>query len=732
MLSLLLVVFASAAGAENLLPNAGFEHGLAGYMLGDAGDIRNIPYHFDKTKWGTAITFTADPKARVALYLPEVPYLPDTEYKISFMAKSSIDNLPFIVSEYVRAKVIVGSAGKFFPKLTTEWKHYSFTFKTGSKEKWGGFRLIKNNHVNKIPVELSFADIYLGPVTGNASAVSQITGSLDWDPLDRRILPGENVKVNLRLVNSGVQSCDVKVQWRLYAVGDNTIVTEHQSVYQARPGVNEFPVTLTPGRNGVFRMEAMIDGKMFLNHIKFAVTPKIRIRPGELPVDIGVNGMVASTGETIDKELAFLADSGISFIRAWGGDDPLLWRRLEPEDGHFFWTQSDRLIDAVHQAGLEIIPVLGGMFFTYPDQQPFGEKPSRGHAFPQWLYQKSQIVSCPPNMKHFTRMGRKTALPPMDDWERMVGAVARRYKGKIHYYEIMNEPNLCLTPEQYLPYLKTAHRILKETDPQTKVIGICATGDYDGHIIRYVDEMLRLGAGKYFDDLSFHPYNNMYEDSPKSGEIIIESFYKFLNENNLKDVKLWNTELFYLNPLCSGGSDHINGPIYHPGYLIRRYLLDAAQGVRASLLIPGSQMFEPALINDNFQGNSLQIFFSNRLLPTEKYIASAVFATLLKDCTFNCTLNIPDNIRAYCFSGKTTAVAAFFALHPKENDNRRLEFPILPQGVKVLDYLGNPIVPLAPLDRIIVQTSPIPRYVAAPDIMTLQKIMGQIKRMGNK
>lgn len=724
---LLLTFFPLVAGAENQLSNAGFEHGLAGYLLGDAGAISKVPFRFEPTKWGTAVTFSAEPGERIALYLPEVLYRPDTEYRLSFMARSSVDNLQLIISEYVRAGASVGSAGKFFPKLTPDWQRYSFTFKTGKEQKWGGFRLVKNYQVNQTKAELAFADLYLGPADGKSATVPPVTGSLDWDPLDRRVNSGEKLNITAKIVNRGNSARQVKIAWQLRSSA-STVVAQHSFDFTAKPGVSSLPLVITPERNGIFRLDATVDGQSFVNYVKLAVTPKIRIKPGELPVDIGLNSVLSGgqSASVTDAELAFLADSGISFIRTWDGGNPFIWRELEPEDKRFNWTGADRLVEAANRAGLEVLPVLGGMFFTYPDQQPFGKLPPRGHALPLWLYRKASIVPCPPNMKQFTRIGRQTALPPMADWERMVGEVARRYQGKIHYFEVMNEPNLCLTAEQYLPYLKAAYFILKQTDPQVKVIGICATGDYDGHIISYVAEMLKLGAGKYFDDLSFHPYNNMYEDSAKSGEIVIESFYKFLNENKLKDVRLWNTELYYLNPACKGGSDHVNGPVYHPGYLIRRYLLDAAQGVRASILIPGNYMAGTALINENFQGDSPSGFFANRIIPSEKYIASAVFATLLRGCRFSGTKNLADNIRAYCFSGKNTAVAALFALHPKADDRRKLEFPALPSGVKILDLLGNPVEPDSIDGRIRVPVSPIPFYLVAPDVTVLEHVLKSI------
>ena len=93
----------------NQLVNGKFKLGLAGYILGDAGLLKMVPYRLEPHEDGFALTFDAELEERVALYLPETRMTPNVEYEFSFLAKSSLPKLPVIVSEYVRVGGSIGS-----------------------------------------------------------------------------------------------------------------------------------------------------------------------------------------------------------------------------------------------------------------------------------------------------------------------------------------------------------------------------------------------------------------------------------------------------------------------------------------------------------------------------------------------------------------------------------------------------------------------------------------------
>jgi hypothetical protein len=722
--------------AENLLKNPHFELGLSGYIVGVPG--KKGKYTITPDKKGFAVTINALSGKRVALYLPEVYYRPHTEYELSFNAKCSSGKLPLIVSEYVTKKD--GSHGTFFPNLTTDWKRYSYRFNTDAPPKWkrprfttddtermGGFRIVKNSgfaHENK---EFSISDIYFGPVSGKSEIADVLAGFVE-SQLPPTQQNGRKLTLPIHFFNRGSQVKTVKITWQLRLDYRDAVSASGECTQKLAPGKSKGKLSLRlPKLNGLCTLEAKIDDREFANVIRLAVSPKVRVKPGELPVDLGINSPATNqnAAELTETEMEFLADSGISFIRTWDGGNPFSWNAIEPGRNAFFWTHADQLVNLANKAGIEVLPVLGGMFFVYPDYNP--KRPS-SHAAPEWVYQTGQTVSCPPNMPQFTRLGRKTILPRIADWNNMIRTIVERYKGKVHYYEIMNEPNLCLTAEQYLIYLKNAGTIIREAAPNARILGVSATGDYNAHIIDYVDETLKLGAATHFDDISFHPYNNLYEDSRKPGDKVIAAYYTFLKENNLSNVRLWNTELYYLNPKTKGGSDHANGPIFHPGYLARRYLLDAAKGVKASILVPG-KTFLGNSFNANYRLERSGSFFRTRLFPSERYIVNAVFADLLKGTRFSGEAEFKNRIKIYKFAKAGKAVAAVFTLHSDIEDEETASIPAPEKGIKALDVFGNPLAVKS--GKIQFPFSPIPIYISAKNPKTLDQYLENVSSLIN-
>lgn len=110
--------------------------------------------------------------------------------------------------------------------------------------------------------------------------------------------------------------------------------------------------------------------------------------------------------------------------------------------------------------------------------------------------------------------------PPsnLQDYANFISELVRRYKGKIKYWEIWNEPNLpyCWTnpnPATYTELLKAAYPAIKAIDSGAIVVGGSlapwnGNSDYAVNAVNYLDGMYTSGAKGYFDRLSFHPYTD--------------------------------------------------------------------------------------------------------------------------------------------------------------------------------------------------------------------------------
>jgi hypothetical protein len=119
--------------------------------------------------------------------------------------------------------------------------------------------------------------------------------------------------------------------------------------------------------------------------------------------------------------------------------------------------------------------------------------------------------------------GPQDALFPPDDYADFgdfVYAVVSRYKGRIRFYQIWNEPNLVrewgtVSAEEYVALLRVAYTRAKEADPDCVILAgaLSATIELNDHEwgkgindFVYLQQMYDAGAAPYFDILSMQGY----------------------------------------------------------------------------------------------------------------------------------------------------------------------------------------------------------------------------------
>jgi hypothetical protein len=113
-----------------------------------------------------------------------------------------------------------------------------------------------------------------------------------------------------------------------------------------------------------------------------------------------------------------------------------------------------------------------------------------------------------------------TNAPPDDfnDFGDFAAAVAERYRGRIHYYQLWNEPNgneewgrQDVNPEAFAELLCLAHDRIKAVDPTAVVLAgaLTPTVANDGRNMNdliFLERMLAAGAGACFDVFSAQGY----------------------------------------------------------------------------------------------------------------------------------------------------------------------------------------------------------------------------------
>ena len=752
----------AAFASQNLIKNADLKNGLLDFGFSDSAP-ETLGVKIEKfSDSANSLSYSAGESCLGGLNLSEVRVSRDGVYEISFSAKASHPLQIRLLALANGNTVYRHQLAKF--DVGTEWKKYSYKLdmkRFRVLDEWLPLRFEK---VSKAAARLSFADFRLVPQSGavetpkfsvlidetklsaDSSFLKKITKRFSAECVSNAAIFDKNAEVSAAIAGRNFGAAKTaKLDWFVSPKYSEEVLAKGSAEIELPSGdfSKEF-VFNAPDKNGLYVLNFSVDGEKS-GCVPFAVSPRMRVAAGDLPVDLGYCGVFTNgeSGCPTAEEIAYLADSGIVYLRMWDGGNPFNWRVIEPKEGVYEWTVADETVRLAAKNKLQVVPVLGGMFFVYPPEMGL-----RGHRQADWLYAKSEVVR---TLQGFENQGRKAIKPPLEDWKRMVSAVAKRYKGKIKYYEVMNEPNIIWRDfATYYPYLESAHDVLKGVDARNRVVGFSTTGDYGGNINGFFATMLKMGAGKFCDVASFHSYSALFEDTPKSGTEVISQFKKNLVENGV-NVPLWHTELYYINPMCKGGGDHANGPVFHAGYLIRRYLVDASSGVRASILLPGA-----TLGSKNGSNCKTANFARGRYIPyasveapeisaNERFLVSAVFAKMLYKTKYAGSRELRDGMLAYKFAGKKSkkAVATLFWLGchlenlnlDRSNlktklvdpmDRKPLNLGKLPEGVGVFDVFGNALASDSNGD-VVVPVSPIPVYIKADDSVLLDVFLKNLE-----
>lgn len=224
------------------------------------------------------------------------------------------------------------------------------------------------------------------------------------------------------------------------------------------------------------------------------------------------------------------------------------WSDLEPQKDNWYFTLLDRYADWGQQHNTEILMALA---YT-----------------PQW-------ASSAPDAHTDVETGNPPGLsgPPrdMEDWRTFVRTVATRYKGRIHVYEIWNEPNRHQSwvgdVDTLIVMTREARRILKEVDPNNIVV---APAPEEEKGLPWLEEFLRKGGAQYVDVIGYHFY--VGAKPPEEMVPLIQKVRSAMTQYHTSERPLWNTEAGWLGPTALPAD-------LAAAYVARAYVLNWAAGV---------------------------------------------------------------------------------------------------------------------------------------------------------
>ena len=183
-----------------------------------------------------------------------------------------------------------------------------------------------------------------------------------------------------------------------------------------------------------------------------------------------------------ERTLEMARAAGIGWIK-----QQFSWEEIEPQrKGEFAWAKYDRIVDLAGRYGLQIIARL--------------DRP------PDWTRQENHFKTRPPD--------------DLADYGDFVYAFVDRYRGRVRYIQIWNEPNLAaewgfqrVDAVAYTRLLEVAYRRAKEADPGVVVLSAPLAITLEDASMRgnhndlvFLEEMYRAGAGDHFDILSANAF----------------------------------------------------------------------------------------------------------------------------------------------------------------------------------------------------------------------------------
>jgi hypothetical protein len=219
------------------------------------------------------------------------------------------------------------------------------------------------------------------------------------------------------------------------------------------------------------------------------------------------------------------------------------WQTIETQPGQYDWSELDTIVDSATANNSKVLL-------------------SVQHAPPFYRSASSGLFPTDPNT-----------------YQTFMQALATRYRGKVHAYEVWNEENLSretgvgnVDPSFYLPILKAGSTGVRAGDSNAQVLlgapsptGATSPGQSIDDL-QYLTQLYALNGGEakqYYDAISAHPsgFSNPPDCTPSTPQCSLSgawntdpSFYAFARVAQYRDVmtqngesnkKIWFTEFGY-------------------------------------------------------------------------------------------------------------------------------------------------------------------------------------------
>jgi hypothetical protein len=214
----------------------------------------------------------------------------------------------------------------------------------------------------------------------------------------------------------------------------------------------------------------------------------------------------AFQGEKLDKAVAALKKAGIAYVRMDFG-----WSDIEELETKWDFSRYDRIVNLLSENNIRVLGI-----FSY---------------CAAWAAEPPDNLWCsaPRENKYFVNFAT---------------AVIKRYKNKVKYWEVWNEPDARTywRPQdmlvRYTSLLKDVYQAAKIEDPSCKIL---MGGLAEGYKIEYI---YKNGGKDYFDIVNAHVLSSPLRPAPvKSAQSAITQIKKTMARFDDSKKRIWVTEM---------------------------------------------------------------------------------------------------------------------------------------------------------------------------------------------
>lgn len=677
----------------NLIFNSSFELGLlpAGvwYSTAFASSPRKPTVTIDETEAAhgrRCVKMVVPEGVNAQLFLPMPLFTPEETPKrcYAFSAALKADSPRgvgvFLQDRYIDDRLMdaKGMWRKSSFKVTTEWKRYA----------WENISIISSmgRCTPKIGI-VGPATLWIDAVQFEKTPDGKATAYAPKDPVEATF----NLDSHLYVSKPGAKAAASLVAVR-YAgeAGRVTFRTGSGSFALDLPSGEavSHPFSVSLEKKGIRTLSCSFEAGSFRGEAypyDFGVAPEVPSYRGGF--FLGLNGCTKTSGATPDFHVDFAStldqslDDNYRDLRRFGmrmirlHDDGMNMRNYTARPGEYDFSALDVVLEKAKAHGLEPM-------FVFGSHGTFVNRRWGDDALTNWYFR----VHATPVAKGPMR-GRSYFNPDEKEWADFIRATVRHCKGRLRWYEIVNEPNITVaSAEVYARYLKLAYETIKAEDPAAKVVGICSTGDFNRNSGSFVAKAGALGAFENLDVLSYHPYDGPVDNPASDGERQALDI-RAICDRYRPGLPVLQDEIYYLTYLKQGEAakaglkDAVQSRWWPVGHLPRRYAIDLAAGAIGSAPLSGGQHFMGDAGQRGSCGN--QAYF----MPNDRFIASAAFAHFLEGGRPHGKPTLPAELNGFVFLDRDGREVGM--LWAREKKGRRTI--ACPDGVQAYDVFANPL-----------------------------------------